>query len=69
MKTAYSSTSTRRTMPLACLFSYGLHGGGYGVGDGREDMSKFINANDNGFIGVGIQYRMSVSRLRSAGYC
>jgi carboxylesterase type B len=56
-------------MPLACLFSYGLHGGGYGVGDGREDMSKFINANDNGFIGVGIQYRMSVSRLRSAGYC
>jgi carboxylesterase type B len=35
-----------------------IHGGGYGVGDGREDMSRLINANDNGFIGVSIQYRV-----------
>ncbi|KAJ4988308.1 carboxylesterase 2 [Stagonosporopsis vannaccii] len=35
-----------------------IHGGGYGVGDGREDMSKLINANDNSFIGVSIQYRL-----------
>ena len=46
-----------------------IHGGGYGVGDGREDMSTLINANDNSFIGVGIQYRVSLSRHTSAGYC
>jgi len=36
-----------------------IHGGGYGVGDGREDLSKLINANNNTFIGVSIQYRVS----------
>ncbi|KAH6629131.1 carboxylesterase type B [Boeremia exigua] len=35
-----------------------IHGGGYGVGDGREDMSKLINANNNSFVGVSIQYRL-----------
>ncbi|KAF2029859.1 carboxylesterase type B, partial [Setomelanomma holmii] len=35
-----------------------IHGGGYGVGDGREDLSNLINANDNTFIGVSIQYRL-----------
>lgn len=39
------------------------HGGGYGVGDGREDLSKLIYANDSGFIGVSIQYRVSFSIL------
>lgn len=35
-----------------------IHGGGYGVGDGREDLSKLINANDKAFIGISIQYRV-----------
>ncbi|KAF2680775.1 carboxylesterase type B [Lentithecium fluviatile CBS 122367] len=35
-----------------------IHGGGYGVGDGTQDMSNIINANDNAFVGVAIQYRL-----------
>ncbi|KAF2447537.1 inactive carboxylesterase 4 [Karstenula rhodostoma CBS 690.94] len=35
-----------------------IHGGGYGWGDGRTDMSAMINDNDNAFIGVSIQYRL-----------
>jgi carboxylesterase type B len=46
-----------------------MYDGGYGVGDGREDMSRLINANDNSSIGVGIQYRVGLSRHTSAGYC
>ena len=36
-----------------------IHGGGYGLGDGTLDMSAIINANNKGFIGVAIQYRVS----------
>lgn len=36
-----------------------IHGGGYGVGDGRQDLTDLINANNNTFIGVSIQYRVS----------
>jgi carboxylesterase type B len=39
-----------------------IHGGGYGVGDSREDLSKLINANDNAFVGVSIQYRVSAPK-------
>ncbi|KAF2016639.1 alpha/beta-hydrolase, partial [Aaosphaeria arxii CBS 175.79] len=35
-----------------------IHGGGYGLGDGRKDLSEIINANDGGFVGVSIQYRL-----------
>ena len=35
-----------------------IHGGGYGAGNGREDLSSIINTNDNNFIGVSIQYRL-----------
>lgn len=35
-----------------------IHGGGYGWGDGRTDMSAMINDNDNAFIGISIQYRV-----------
>ncbi|KAH7381353.1 carboxylesterase type B [Phaeosphaeria sp. MPI-PUGE-AT-0046c] len=35
-----------------------IHGGGYALGDGREDMSRLINENQNGFVGVNIQYRL-----------
>ncbi|KAJ9603643.1 hypothetical protein H2200_011829 [Cladophialophora chaetospira] len=36
-----------------------IHGGGYGGGNGRQDLSTIINANNNGFIGVAIQYRLA----------
>jgi carboxylesterase type B len=35
-----------------------IHGGGYGAGNGREDLSPIINANHNNFVGVAIQYRV-----------
>ncbi|KAF3002872.1 hypothetical protein E8E13_000264 [Curvularia kusanoi] len=35
-----------------------IHGGGYGAGNGRTDMSEIINANDNNFVAVAIQYRL-----------
>ncbi|KAF2729424.1 carboxylesterase type B [Polyplosphaeria fusca] len=35
-----------------------IHGGGYGLGDGTLDMTEFINANDDGIVGVAIQYRL-----------
>lgn len=38
-----------------------IHGGGYGQGQGNLDMSPIINANDNKFIAVAIQYRVSAS--------
>ncbi|KAF2651659.1 alpha/beta-hydrolase [Lophiostoma macrostomum CBS 122681] len=36
-----------------------IHGGGYGYGDGTQDLSEIINANDQGFVGVTIQYRLN----------
>ena len=35
-----------------------IHGGGYGVGDGREEIGNLVNANNNSFLGVSIQYRV-----------
>ncbi|KAF2003016.1 alpha/beta-hydrolase [Amniculicola lignicola CBS 123094] len=35
-----------------------IHGGGYGFGDGRQDMSTLINANGKKFVVVSIQYRL-----------
>ena len=35
-----------------------IHGGGYGAGDGQQDLQAMINGNDNGFVGVAIQYRV-----------
>lgn len=35
-----------------------IHGGGYGLGDGQQDMTEIINANNNGFVVVSIQYRV-----------
>ncbi|KAG8526355.1 uncharacterized protein KY384_000348 [Bacidia gigantensis] len=37
-----------------------IHGGGYGQGQGDEDMSAIIKTNGDSFIGVAIQYRVSV---------
>jgi acetyl esterase/lipase len=36
-----------------------IHGGGYGAGNGREDLSSIINTNGNNFVGITIQYRVS----------
>ena len=36
-----------------------IHGGGYGLGDGTQDVSGIINDNGKEFIVVSIQYRVS----------
>lgn len=36
-----------------------IHGGGYGYGDGTQDMTEFINDNGNSLVVVSIQYRVS----------
>ncbi|KAI0018192.1 inactive carboxylesterase 4 [Xylariomycetidae sp. FL0641] len=35
-----------------------IHGGGYGFGNGNQDMTEILNANDNNFVAVSIQYRL-----------
>ncbi|KAK6505892.1 hypothetical protein TWF481_007781 [Arthrobotrys musiformis] len=35
-----------------------IHGGGYGFGDGSQDLSTIITENGNSFVGVSIQYRL-----------
>ncbi|TLS23977.1 hypothetical protein PpBr36_08728 [Pyricularia pennisetigena] len=35
-----------------------IHGGGYGVGDGRMPMEALVAANGNSFVAVTIQYRI-----------
>lgn len=39
-----------------------IHGGGYGAGNGRQDLSAIINANNKSFVGVSIQYRVRCDR-------
>jgi carboxylesterase type B len=38
-----------------------IHGGGYGAGNGQQDLTSIINGNGNSFIGVAIQYRVTGS--------
>lgn len=35
-----------------------IHGGGYGLGNGQQDMQAIINTNNNSFVAVAIQYRL-----------
>ncbi|EAA26865.2 hypothetical protein GE21DRAFT_5167 [Neurospora crassa] len=35
-----------------------IHGGGYGLGNNVQDMTEIINANNQGFLVVSIQYRL-----------
>jgi carboxylesterase type B len=35
-----------------------IHGGGYSYDQGNQDLSTIINANNKGFIGVAINYRV-----------
>lgn len=51
-----------------------IHGGGYGAGNGAQDLSAIINTNGNAFVGVSIQYRVSKSAnvfslLTSKAWC
>lgn len=48
------SPSNKTNLPV---FVY-IHGGGYGLGNGQQDMSDLINTNDNDFVAVVIQYRL-----------
>jgi carboxylesterase type B len=43
-----------------------IHGGGYGEGDGSQDMSGFINTNENTLIVVSIQYRLGAFGFASS---
>jgi carboxylesterase type B len=35
-----------------------IHGAGYDAGNGQQDLTEIINANNNSFVGVSIQYRV-----------
>lgn len=48
-----------------------IHGGGYGFYNGQQDMSSIIRTNNNTFIGVSIQYRVSLTlelKMRTARF-
>jgi carboxylesterase type B len=53
--------SNARNLPVLVY----IHGGGYGAGNGQQDLTSIVNGNGNSFIGVAIQYRVIVSwRIR-----
>ena len=43
-----------------------IHGGGYGAGSGRQDLSTVINTNNGSFMGVAIQYRLGAFGFMSS---
>jgi carboxylesterase type B len=48
------TTGTDKQLPVLVW----IHGGGYGAGNAAQDMSEIINANQNAFVAVAIQYRV-----------
>ncbi|KAK0644577.1 inactive carboxylesterase 4 [Cercophora newfieldiana] len=50
----YSPAGKGKGLPVLVMF----HGGGYGAGDGSQDMSGFLGANGNGIVAVVVQYRL-----------
>jgi carboxylesterase type B len=53
----YAPANASSSSPSLPVFVW-IHGGGYGAGSGRQDITSFITANNNSFIGVTIQYRV-----------
>jgi carboxylesterase type B len=51
---APANQTTNSSLPVLVV----LHGGGYGLGDASQDMSSFINKNENALLAVTIQYRV-----------
>ena len=43
----YSPNNATGALPVLVW----IHGGGYGAGNGREDLSSIINTNGNNFVG------------------
>lgn len=37
-----------------------IDGGAWGQQDGRQDLSRLINANEDAFVGVSIEYRVRI---------
>ncbi|ETN41115.1 uncharacterized protein HMPREF1541_03050 [Cyphellophora europaea CBS 101466] len=52
-----SDTLTNSTGTGLPVFVW-IHGGGYGAGSNRQDLSSLINTNKNSFIGVAVAYRL-----------
>lgn len=44
-----------------------IHGGGYGAGNGRLDLSDILSTNDNNFVVVSIQYRLGPFGFLASG--
>lgn len=59
----YSPSNATGLLPVLVW----IHGGGYGAGNGRQDLSTLINANGNNFVGVAIQYRVRCLELTLCG--
>ncbi len=52
----YAPAATRgKTLPVMIW----IHPGGYGLNDGTQDMTELINANNNTFVVVAIQHRVT----------
>ncbi|KAK3068502.1 hypothetical protein LTR53_013873 [Teratosphaeriaceae sp. CCFEE 6253] len=49
-------TPSNATTPLPVYVW--IHGGGYGAGSGRQDLTAFMGTNNNAFVGITIQYRL-----------
>lgn len=52
---APAAADTKPTLPVLVW----IHGGAYGQGSGALDLTALIANNNNSFIGVTLQYRVS----------
>jgi len=56
---AANASSTRSTQEPGLPVVVWIHGGGYGEGSGAYDLTAMIVTNNNSFIGVDMNYRVS----------